>query len=322
MDLEEIKRLYREHFSEIEKEHNKYKYPGDSSESFESFMYLNKVNENTITNDMMEWYAYHICDKSGYFNPHSDFCYCPNLNSYINEMLNKTSLDLLVKTLNRELPGTDKNNFVINETDFEGKVNILLVSEKIYDREKIATICDKMMWSFTSVEIRPNRFKNPFNVETPYINTSLGYGVIRIKVEPIKTKNITDFVKNNCGGKIYHICNRIDLDRIMKSGLRIKGEKNDYRYFKNKVYFFCGENKEDLYHNLSIVGQSKWCWVSDYSWIDEDDYALLEIDVNDYNIDFYMDGYYFDQKPYIGYTYNYFPPRRIREVDYDELNWI
>ena len=205
---------------------------------------------------------------------------------------------------------------------FEGKVNILLVSEKIYDREKIATICDKMMWSFTSVEVIPNRFKNPFNVETPYINTSLGYGVIRIKVEPIKTKNITDFVKNNCGGKIYHICNRIDLDRIMKSGLRIKGEKNDYRYFKNKVYFFCGENKEDLYHNLSIVGQSKWCWVSDYSWIDEDDYALLEIDVNDYNIDFYMDGYYFDQKPYIGYTYNYFPPRRIREVDYDELNWI
>ena len=62
MDLEEIKRLYREHFSEIEKEHNKYKYPSDSSESFESFMYLNQVNENTITEDMMEWYAYHICD--------------------------------------------------------------------------------------------------------------------------------------------------------------------------------------------------------------------------------------------------------------------
>ena len=30
MDLEEIKRLYREHFSEIEKEHNKYEYPRDS----------------------------------------------------------------------------------------------------------------------------------------------------------------------------------------------------------------------------------------------------------------------------------------------------
>ena len=30
MNLEEIKRLYREHFSEIEKEHNKYEYPRDS----------------------------------------------------------------------------------------------------------------------------------------------------------------------------------------------------------------------------------------------------------------------------------------------------
>ena len=30
MDPEEIKRLYREHFLEIEKEHNKYKYPRDS----------------------------------------------------------------------------------------------------------------------------------------------------------------------------------------------------------------------------------------------------------------------------------------------------
>ena len=320
MNLEEIKRLYREHFSEIEKEHNKYKYPCDSDCLFESFLHQNKVDDNTVTEDMMEWFAYHVCDKTGYFHPYSDFHYYPNVNSYINEMLKKTSLGLLVKTLNRELPGTDKNNFVINETDFEGKVNVLLVSEKIYDREKIATICDKMMWSFTSVEIRPNRFKNPFNVETPYINTSLGYGIIRIKVEPIKTKNITNFVKNNCGGKIYHICTRENLKWILQSGLRIKGEKNDYRYFKNRVYFFCGENKEDLYHNLSIVGQSKWCWDTDYSWI-TDEYALLEIDVNDYNIDFYMDDYYDDQKPYIGYTYNYFPPRRIREVDYDDLKW-
>ena len=201
MNLEEIKRLYRKHFSEIEKEHNKYKYPCDSDCLFESFLHQNKVDDNTVTEDMMEWFAYHICDKTGYFHPYSGFHYYPNVNSYINEMLKKTSLGLLVKTLNRELLRTDKNNFVIHETDFEGKVNVLLVSEKIYDREKIATICDKMMWSFTSVEIRPNRFKNPFNVETPYINTSLGYGIIRIKVEPIKTKNITNFVKNNCGEK-------------------------------------------------------------------------------------------------------------------------
>ena len=325
MELEEIKRLYREHFLEVDKkieeEHNKYKYPGDSSESFESFLYQNKVDDNTVTEDMMEWYAYHICDKSGYFNPHSDFCYCPNLNSYVNEMLNKTSLDLLLKSLNTGLPGTDRTHFVTNETDYNDKVNTLLVSPELYDAKRISKICDKMMWSFTSVEVdKYGKFMNPRMVDTPYLNNKYGYPVIRIKVEPIKTKNITDFVKNKCGGKIYHICTRENLKWILQSGLRIKGEKNDYRYFKNRVYFFCGENKEDLYHNLSIVGQSKWCWDTDYSWI-TDEYALLEIDVNDYNIDFYMDGYYLDQKPYIGYTYNYFPPRRIREVDYDDLNW-
>ena len=325
MDLEEIKRLYREHFLEVDKkieeEHNKYKYPCNSDCLFESFLYQNKVDDNTVTEDMMEWFAYHVCDKTGYFHPYSDFHYYPNVNSYVNEMLNKTSLDLLVRRLNQSL-GADRTHFVTNETDYDDKVNTLVVIPELYDVKKISKTCDKMMWSFTAVEVdEPGKFMNPRMVDTPYLNNKYGYPVIRIKVEPIKTKNITDFVKNKCGGKIYHICTRENLKWILQSGLRVRGEKNDYRYIQNKVYFFCGENKEDLYHNLSIVGQSKWCWVSDNSWIDEDNYALLEIDVNNYNIDFYMDDYYDDQKPYIGYTYNYFPPRRIREVDYDDLNW-
>jgi hypothetical protein len=322
MDLEEIKRLYREHFSEIQKEHKKYKYPCDSDCLFESFLYQNKVNDNTVTEDMMEWFAYHVCDKTGYFNPHSDFCYCPNLNSYVNEMLNKTSLDLLLKSLNTGLSGTDRTHFVTNETDYDDKVNTLLVSPELYDIKKISKICDKMMWSFTAVEVdEPGKFMNPRMVDTPYLNNKYGYPVIRIKVEPIKTKNITDFVKNKCGGKIYHICTRENLKWILQSGLRVKGEKNDYRYIQNKVYFFCGENKDDLLDNFVEVANSLNALQEEYDWI-KDEYALLEIDVNGYNIDFYMDGYYLDQKPYIGYTYNYFHPRRIREVDNDELNWI
>lgn len=322
MVLEEIKRLYREHFSEIEKEHNKYKYPCNSDCLFESFLYQNKVNDNTVTEDMMEWFAYHVCDKTGYFNPHSDFRYCPNLNSYVNEMLNKTSLDLLLKSLNTGLSGTDRTHFVTNETDCDDKVNTLLVSPELYDIKKISKICDKMMWSFTAVEVdEPGKFMNPRMVDTPYLNNKYGYPVIRIKVEPIKTKNITDFVKNKCGGKIYHICTRENLKWILQSGLRVRGEKNDYRYIQNKVYFFCGENKDDLLDNFVEVANSLNALQDEYDWI-KDEYTLLEIDVNGYNIDFYMDGYYLDQKPYIGYTYNYFPPRRIREVDNDDLNWI
>jgi hypothetical protein len=325
MDLEEIKRLYREHFLEVDKkieeEHNKYKYPCDSDRSFESFLYQNKVNDNTVTEDMMEWFEYHVCDKTGYFHPYSDFHYYPNVNSYVNEMLNKTSLDLLVRELNKSL-GADRTHFVTNETDIDDKVNTLLVIPELYDVKKISKTCDKLMWSFTSVEVdEPGKFMNPFNVETPYLNTKYGYPVIRIKVEPIKTKNITDFVKNKCGGKIYHICTRENLKWILQSGLRVRGEKNYYRYIQNKVYFFCGENKEDLLDNFVEVANSLNALQEEYDWI-KDEFALLEIDVNDYNIDFYMDGYYLDQKPYIGYTYNYFPPRRIKEVDNDDLNWM
>ena len=326
MDLEEIKRLYREHFLEVDKkieeEHNKYKYPCNSDCLFESFLYQNKVDDNTVTEDMMEWFAYHVCDKTGYFHPYSDFHYYPNVNSYVNEMLNKTSLDFLLKSLNTGLPGTDRTHCVTNETDYDDNVNTLLVSPELYDVKKISKTCDKMMWSFTAVEVdEPGKFMNPRMVDTPYLNNKYGYPVIRIKVEPIKTKNITDFVKNKCGGKIYHICTRENLKWILQSGLRVRGEKNDYRYIQNKVYFFCGENKDDLLDNFVEVANSLNALQEEYDWI-KDEYALLEIDVNDYNIDFYMDGYYLDQKPYIGYTYNYFPPRRIREVNNNDLNWI
>lgn len=236
-------------------------------------------------------------------------------------MLNKTSLDLLVRRLNQSL-GADRTHFVTNETDIDDMVNTLLVIPELYDVKKISKTCDKLMWSFTAVEVdEPGKFMNPMDVGTPYLNNKYGYPVIRIKVEPIKTKNITDFVKNKCGGKIYHICTRENLKWILQSGLRVKGEKNDYRYIQNKVYFFCGENKDDLLDNLIEVANSLNALQEEYDWI-KDEYALLEIDVNDYNIDFYMDGYYLDQKPYIGYTYNYFPPRRLREVDNNDLNWI
>lgn len=297
---------------------NKYNYPNDSDMSFDNFLLENGVTDDTVTADMMEWYAYHVCDKDGYFNPHSDYCYCPNINVYINEMLNKTSIQLLVKTLNKEL-GADSDHFVINHTNADEKVNILLISSKLYDRWRVFNICDKMMWSFTSVEVYRGVFRNPFDVDKPYECKDFGDPVIRIKVEPIKTKNITDFVKNECGGIIYHICRRDQVDNILRSGLRVKGEKNDYRYIKNKVYFFCGKDWDDLFYNLNKVAISKSAWDPTIIWIDEDEFALLKIDVGGYNIDFFMDTFYNDCKDYIGYTYNYIPPKRITEIDKDDF---
>lgn len=297
----------------IESERKKYKY----SESFEQFMELNEVNDETITEDMMDWYSYHICDKSGWFNPYTNFRLKYNVNDYVNEMLKKTSIELLVKTLNRSLP-CDRNNFVTNKSGKDDDhVNTLWITPDIYDKDKIFEICDRMMWVFTSVEInKKGDFGNPFEYE-PYVNTNVcSFPVIRIRVEPVKTKNITDFVKNNCRGKIYHLCHKYDVGFIMKSGLRVKGEKNDYRYINNRLFFVCGETKDDIIKNLEIVGETIKIR-KDKDLFDE--YSLLEIDVNGYNIDFYQDGMYEDDIKYIGYTYNYFPPKRLKEIKINEL---
>ena len=301
---------------QIEKEkieQNKYKY----SDIFDDFLEINGVDDDTVTEDMMNWYAYHVCDKEGYFNPYSFYCNCCNYNDYVNEMLKKTTLDVLKKQLNINL-GAGKKYHVSNYTDNDDKMNILLVSKEIYDRNKIFDICNRMMWSFSAVEYAKGKWKNPMVVDEPYIFNDYGLPLTRIQVEPIKTTNITEFVTNNCNGKIYHLCEKKNLQYILKSGLRIKGEENIYRYIRNKIYFFCGETMKDIENTFQTVLKSKDLLKYGISWI-TDNYSLLEIDVNGYNIDFYQDGYYMDDVRYIGYTYNYFPPKRLKVVDINDF---
>lgn len=307
---------------------NKYNPPMDYEHTFENFMKANGVDDDTVTEDMMDWYSLQICHLDSCNDPRQNYGDSLRLNSHVDEMLNRTSVGFLKKQLNMEL-GADDENHVSNTSDNEN-VNVLWVSKDIYDAEKIMKTCDKCMWTFSAVQTLNKMgnvvWSNPMDSE-PYVDETGGFPIIKIKVDAVKTRNITDFIKNECGGRIYHICPRGVLDRVLKSGLRMKGEKNAYRYIKNKVYFFCGETKEDIVNNLAEVAITKYAWDTDTGWI-TDDYVLLEIDVNGYNISFYQDGYYGDNIKYIGYTYNYFPPKRIREVDvyefkpdYEDPDW-
>lgn len=298
------------------KDNAKYNYPDDSSFTFESFMKVNNVNDDTITEDMINWYINHICTKLTHpAVNHNDFLYHW---SYVTEMLKQTSIEMLVKVLNKQLGGTNRNNFVTNVYGKDDEhVNRLWITPDIYDVDKISEICDKMQWVFTAVEMNKSGvYGNPMKHE-PYINNDVcDFPVIQILVEPVKTKVITDFVMNNCGGKIYHICSNDFVDKILKSGLRVKGESNSYRFINNRLFFVCGETLEDIVINLEIVAGT--LNAMDYDEI-SDNFSILEIDVNGYNVDFYQDGYYNDDIKYIGYCYTYFPPKRIRVVNKDEL---
>lgn len=308
IDYEEFLKRLREDYIQEQEDKNKYRYNTD----FDSFLKDNGVNDDTVTEDMMDWYAYHVCDKKGCFNPYWFVGNC-NMNDYINEMLEKTTLDVLKKQLNINL-GAGRKYHVSNYTDNDSMANILFVSKEIYDRNEIINTCNKMMWSFSAVEYEEGKWKNPKFVDEPYVFNGYGFPLIRIQVEPIKTKNITDFVNTNCGGKIYHLCEKKHLQYILKSGLRLKGENNVYRHIDNKIYFFCGETDKDIRHCFQILLKSKDLLNYGISWISSN-YTVLEIDVNGYNIDFYQDGYYMDDVKYIGYTYNYFPPKRLKEIN-------
>lgn len=297
-------------------DNNKYKYPCDSGFTFESFMKVNNVNDDTITEDMIDWYTNHIC--TGLTHPavnHNDFLYHW---SYVTEMLKHTNIEMLVKNLNKNLVGTKKNSFVTNVCGKDDDhVNKLWITPDIYDADKISEICDKMQWIFTAVEINKSGvYGNPMKHEAYVNNDVCDFPVIQMMVEPVKTKVITNYVMNNCGGKIYHICNNDSVDKILKTGLRVKGQTNSYRFINNRLFFVCGETLEDVLINLEIVAGT--LNAMDYEKI-SDEFTILEIDVNGYNVDFYQDGYYNDDVKYIGYCYTYFPPKRIRIVDKEEL---
>lgn len=302
-------------------------------QSFDDFLSCNNLNEDNVTNDACNWYAENCWDKIKYLGNifyNDDYAKSPLV--YINEMLQSTNISLLVKKLNKELDGPSNKPICItyNSDDVkqgERTVNTIIVPIDRYNKKQIQNICDKMMWTFTSVKCDNGWNKNPNEKDAkPEKYTDKKYPYYKIRVEPIQSTICTDFVNKKCNNILYHICRKEDKERILKSGLRMKGEKNSYRYIKNKVYLICGEDNENIFNNIRRVASSMWYWDWDKNEL-KDKACLLKIDCNNYNIDFYEDTMYeFDygddngyKNEKIVYTYAYFPPKMIKEITIDEI---
>lgn len=290
-------------------------------ENFDDFISVNGISENALN-----WYAENIWDNKGYYKHNNtifsdDYIYSPL--HRINEMLNSVTIDILLKELNKSLASNKMHISIFKQSNNNDKLAVkqLMVPESIYDKDKIEDICNKMMWSLSSIcqmnKFNQPQFLSPIKNFKPFIfnEKKYKYPYVLIEVEPIQSEIVTDFVKNNCNNKVYHICKKaIYENSIKKTGLRLKGENNGYRFIKNKVYFCCGENKEQKQNGIKIVAKSKRIFYNNKL---DKDYIIFEIDCSGYNIDFYRDTYYDDK--HIIYTYAYFPPKMIKEIQFEDL---
>lgn len=272
----------------------------------------------------MDKFAHRVFDKSYVFESGHQYYDLFNPFVHINEMLKTTNIDLLLKELNKSL-GANKTPIVIDKyAGFdEGQkcAQELKIPAKIFDYDKIEDICNKMMWSISSMFVKTKDGQEKYmNVQkekgwTPVSRKDKGkrYEHYCMVVEPIQSEISTDYVNRECNSKVYHITERHIYDEeISKKGLRMKGEKNGYRFIKNKVYFFTGKDKDSLNKAFREVAQSKQAW--DYSVETlKSPYCILEIDCSKYNIDFYRDTFYSSKD--IIYTYAFFPPSMIKKLE-------
>lgn len=139
-------------------------------------------------------------------------------------------------------------------------------------------------------------------------NKNVKYYVILC--EPKYSDKVTDVVYNKYNGILYHVTLKENVDRILKRGLQVKGDKNDYRYIEPRISFFLSD-EEDVERMARLIALQKR--------YKEGSYAILKIDLNygeknkfnnsSYSIDFYKDNLY-DSENYV-YTYGLIHPRFI-----------
>lgn len=310
----------------------KYKGPSDREFSFESFMFENGVDDNTVTEDMMNWYANQIwMNGSIYYVTHNAFYdeYCHPF-AYIAEMLNSISIDKFINSLSFVLKS--KVKIYKDDPEFNGEQytakTILIPKDKFLNNlEKFDDLCDKYLWTFTSI-------KQEVNGQSRYMSSKFydkdklitdDNGNLFVRIEPDKPEIKNDYVKK-CKYTLYHILykkrNHTEkhntsntIESILKTGLRPKGTKNKYRFINKKVYLICGDTKETLKKNFDRVAET--LAAGGTGKFNDKDFAIIQVDASKYDIDYYEDTYYNQEG--ILFTYAYFPPRMLKEVKYNEL---
>ncbi|MBO5005435.1 MAG: hypothetical protein J6D03_09445 [Clostridia bacterium] len=245
--------------------------------------------------------------------------YMKKLTDFIQETLvmshdTEKLLNILEKMLGKAHMYTDK----FKDYDDASSFNIFIKNNTSFAKELISYIDNhKFKNPDAKVSKKLKKMIDVMNFFNYYFSktTSIANGECMILIEPTYSKNVTNMVNCDYEGVLYHVTLKENIPGILKKGLIPKGEDNDYRYIKSRIYMFCENDKDELQYLYKKI-----CIQRSYS---PREATLLKIDLNydentnkknmSYNIDFYQDSLYKEDN--FVYTYENIPPQFITVID-------
>ena len=207
--------------------------------------YINTLSQSDILhypyNQLKEQLSDYNCN-----NENNDIIYCKDYNEYNKYIIENLKTYNVGKVIDKIKEYIDDKDINFEYDNKEKKENFNIIIKKQEYNKYIDII--KNILSF-------------YNYYITIEDTS--YFKIKLYIEPLYSESTDNFVYNECGGILYHFVipqikfsyknkkstleasdtNNI-ANSIEKNGLRIKS--SNYRYFPQKIFCFCSEQKNLL----------------------------------------------------------------------------
>ena len=269
--------------------------------TFEEFCDVNKLNENTISKNAIEFYYNSLYQflpdrKNGtYFD-------------WINESLTSHNRELLINKLKNIL-----GKYFIEFIDIKEKpmkVGVFAV--------KVSYDCPAIDGKSSSTfRLTKSNLSNKIYDILQFFNYCIT--IIRdfsdsfvIVIEPLYTESANDVIRKN-GNIVYHITDKDNLHTILRTGLRPRVGKSKvddgYRYFSHRTFLI--GHSDNIKKNIKSVLNDKG-----YDPYD-DKYIILKIDLKHHDIPLWFDDASAGELNV--YTLTAIPPKLISTINYDEL---
>lgn len=206
---------------------------------------------------------------------------------YVLENLQTHDYKLLQKKLEKHFG--DKIEEFIDQEDKSGIFAIRVTDERLY---------------------QDNKFIDLLNFFNYFLRERNGF---RYVIEPIYSNNMDEWVYKNCNGIVYHFTDKETGEKILKSGLRIKGRTHSDFSYPKRIYlyapgFYLNADNRDKWMNFAKEIVNPFL-------VRRFGLSVLKIDLNrakKTNISFYRDT---AMGPDAVFTYNNIPKECITEIN-------